>query len=152
MLPRLQIDSVPLRRVWRSSDVDPWLRVVVIFTTLLYFEQGAKRCRLVSLSAGRTGYGRTASISVLGLPGVTRALHGDDHKTPRWIMQRLNVLFPFGDGDKETASYDGCVLRLEVPFCGYKNASAALRDWQMWGPGPKKIRPRKIRMVEPKEP
>ena len=149
-LPKLQIDTVELREEWRSECVDPGLRTVVIVTMLMYYEQGAERCHLVRLLGdGARAYGRIADLSVLGLPGVSRAKLGDKRKRPTWIVKRVNVLFPSCDWKKETATYDGAVIRIEVPFSGYRKDCCALRDWIEWGPKPKELTPRVIRMVEP---
>lgn len=149
-LSLLQIESEDLRKQWRSCHVDPWLRVVLILTADLYQEQGAQFCRIVSLlGQGNDKYGRIAEVSVLGLPGVRRAFVGDFHKTPDWIARRINVLFPFGDGYKKTAIYNGATIRLEVPFCGYMKDCLALRDWFLWGAKRKNLRPRGISLIEP---
>lgn len=142
---KLSIDSKELRDEWRSSRVDPWLRAVAAFASLFFHEQNAKRCLITGLPGK---YGRIVELSVLSLPGVKVARIGETHWRPTWIVKRINVQFPFGDGDKETAVYDGAVIRLEVPFCGYSKESMAMRDWMVWGPKGKEMRPRKIRMVE----
>lgn len=143
----IQFENLTLRERWRSPFVDPWLRAVIVFTMMLYREQGAKRFRLLDIET--SGYGRVATVSILGLPGIRRTTSGEVHKSAAWVVNRLNVLFPFWDGQKETASCDGYCIRLEVPFNGYGRDCLALREWPEWGPKKEKLRPRRIRMVEP---
>lgn len=136
---------------FRSPMVDPWLRTVLIFTGLLFHEQGASRCRITRLLEGDGAfkYGRAAEVSPLDLPGVTMACAGANFIRPNWISDRINTLFPYGDGNKSTALYDGIHIRLEVPFYGFPKNTLALRDWNIWGAHKEWVRPKKIWEIEP---
>ena len=141
-------DTDKIAKEWGSSVIDPWLRTVIVVSSLIYHEMGSNRCRIIRIIGEDPSYryGRSADISVLGLPGVRKATPSTRHKLPQWITDRVNLLFPFGDGEKECATYQGIHIKLEVPFYGFCRESFALSDWGQWGATGRKLTPRKIRV------
>lgn len=121
---------------------------MVITADMLYREMGAARVRVLRLLDGPDTYaaGRSADLSVLELPGVKKAEVGDRHRTPDWIAQRLNLLFPSPESKVETAVYDGAKIALHLSAAGWNPASCVLAEWFRFGPTGRVLTPRKIKV------
>jgi hypothetical protein len=138
-----------LSEQWKLPRVSPSLRFVVIVTDMIYREHGAARMRLLRLIDKEAPYcyGIAADVSVLELPGVRCAGPKMHFLLPDWICKRLNLLFPYGDGDISTAAYDGTKIMLRVPTAGFRPDSCALSEWAEWGAtGRRILTPRKVRI------
>jgi len=122
---------------WESERVSFALRAVLLVADMIFRELGASRMKIDSILGedGPFKYGLAARVSVLELPGVSIAGRGAKRADlPEWICQRINALFPFGDGSKETATYDGSNIVIQVPSQGYRQDCRALAEWQRLGP------------------
>ncbi len=151
MLPgaRIIFSDPIVEQEWGSQKVAYELRVVILMCAMLYHENDATRLRVLRIfdSEPMYRYGRAADVGVLELPNVNRAKKGDPyHRVPAWIATRLNLLFPFGDGDLETATYGGDVISLRVPFNGFQQEAAPLSTWREWGASGRSLTPRKVRL------
>ena len=133
---------------WADEKTRFELRVVLLVTTMIYGEMGAGRMRVLRLHDGPSPYcnGLAADISVLELPGVKHAAPGLQYKLPTWICARINLLFPFGDGRLETATYDGAKIVLQVPVGGFRREANPMSEWMNWGATGRILRPHKIRV------
>ena len=146
-----------LREQWKSDQLNPWLRVVVLTTAALFTEQGAGHAIVASLLGNteadrdaRTpaSYGLGAEIMVWGLPTAygKRIEAGQPDTTAAFIVERLNLLFPVS-GFIKTATYGPDRLDrivLQVPSKGYDGYAMAC--WLDWGPVlGRSISPRRIR-------
>lgn len=150
-----------LAEQWASDRISPWLRAVLVILSSIYVEQGAKRLLIEKLLGNSRAeieardsthaYGLAADVSIIGVAdrrGSTSScfLNGREFPKPRWIEQRLNLLFPFGDGRKETATYvvSEAHLHIEVPVRGYSAVLAPLSTWNEFGVNGELEEPRRI--------
>lgn len=113
-----------LKEDWESEITDPWLRVVVAFADLMFRADGAPRARCVRILSPEPPYryGKAADLSLAGVNVDAERIAGT-----------LNRLFPFGDGNLETARVDGGRMRLQVPLHGYRKEANVLADWPTIG-------------------
>ena len=144
---KLDFASPEIHEEW-LSDVDPWLRPVLLVACLLYHEAGANRCRIVKILGDDNPYkyGRSADLSVLTIPSVRSSGKDSFYIQPAWISTRINILFPYGDGEKTTADYDGCVIKIEIPSGGYRRDAKPLHCWSEWGNTGRILTPRRVRI------
>lgn len=150
-----------LAEQWASETLSPWLRAVLVVMASLYVEQGARRLvieKLLGNSATEIearqsvhAYGLAADVSILGIVDrrggrCSTFLNGREFPRPRWVEQRINLLFPFGDGKKETATYDfrSAHIHVEVPHRGYSHVTAALSSWNEHGVNGELEEPRRL--------
>ena len=146
---RIVFSDPMVEQEWCCQKVAYELRVVILMCAMLYHENNAARLRVLRIFAQEPmyRYGRSADVGVLEIPGVNRAKEGDPyHRVPAWIATRLNLLFPFGDGELETAEYTGSVISLRVPFNGFQQEAAPLSMWREWGASGHTLTPRKVRL------
>ncbi len=139
--------GVPAHHVDWTDRIAFDLRVVMILASKLYAEHGAARMRvrrLVDPNVEPYRSGFACDIEVTDLPGVKITSGGTGYKVPAWICKRLNLLFPFGDGDLETATYDGAKITLRCPMNGYGTRGPALSTWFEFGAPGKPLPPRKL--------
>lgn len=139
-----------LREQWSSEQVNPWLRAVLVVLASFYAEQGARKMSVLKLlgntlaevagKASPHAYGLAADVSIVEISdrrGSFRSsfLNGHEFPKPRWIEQRMNLLFPFADGRKRTVDYvvAEAHLHVEVPLRGYGGDSLSLASWQELG-------------------
>lgn len=73
----------------------------------------------------------------ISIPGPAR-----EERALADLVLSLNRLFPFGDGDIETALLVQGRLRLRVPPKGYRRESLALSSWPVDGVTPGPLQPR----------
>lgn len=166
MIPALRIAFEPskerlLAQQWASEKVSPWLRAVLVVMASLYVEQGARRLviqKLLGDSAAEIearqsthAYGLAADVSIIGIADrrgsqLASFLNGREFPKPRWIESRMNLLFPFYDGRKETVRYDvaGARLHVEVPAKGFPAGSVALASWNEHGVNGQLEEPRRL--------
>ena len=144
---KIDFVSMSVRDEWATS-LDPWLRPVILVACLLYHEVGASRCKIVKLLGDVPPYiyGRAADLGILTIPSVKSAGSDVFYVTPAWITKRINILFPFGDGEKTTADYDGNHIRIEVPPWGYSKHAMPLHSWNEWGNTGRVLGPRRVRL------
>jgi hypothetical protein len=155
-----------LAEQWESEHLNPWLRPVILAAAMLYHEQGARRLSIVRLFGNDPAekkalkdtpyhYGACADVSVTdliqpGVPAMGKRLKEHELPRGRFVVDRLNVLFPFGNGRKQTATYgvDGVFDRiaLEVPQSGYKPECVPLGEWRSWGSTGRHLTPREVRV------
>lgn len=122
---------------WESERMAFPLRVVLLVLDMIYREAGAARMRIEKILGDDGPYklGVAADVSVSELPGVVEVGPGVKRAPlPAWICKRVNLLFPFGDGSIETATYDGAKIVIRVPTAGYRQDACALGEWQRFGP------------------
>ena len=145
---KILLPTTQLEEEWRSDKIHEWMRPAVVFTAMLYHEMGASRCRVLKIfgDEGEYRYGRAVDIAVLELPNVFKAADGCDYTEPRWIVQRLNMMLNYGDGDKQCAEYVGTHIKLTVPAAGFTRHSVPLGEWQTFGASGRVLTPRKIRV------
>lgn len=145
---------------WASDRVSPWLRAVLVIMCSLYVEQGAKRLliekllgteREIAERSSVHAYGLAADVSIIGVADrrgstLSSFLNGREFPKPRWIEQRMNLLFPFGDGRKETATYvvSEAHIHVEVPARGFHAGLAPLSSWNSFGVNGNLEEPRRI--------
>jgi len=146
---RVVFDDEMVEREWACQKVAFDLRIVVLACALLYHEHGAPRLRVLKIFDQHPiyRYGRAADVGVLELPDVNKAERGNPyHRVPLWIATRLNLLFPYADGDIDTAKYNGKEITIRVPPRGYQQESAPLSMWREWGASGRELTPRKVRL------
>jgi hypothetical protein len=132
-----------LREQWQSEKLEPCIRMMLISAAMIYHEQGSYKLTLKRLlgntkeEVARTdtphAYGCAADISIIELidPRVNDKHDFMMRKFPKafWVEQRLNELFPFGDGPKNAAVYNIDHIHLECPPGGFKKTTYALSTW-----------------------
>lgn len=128
---------------WSSETIRYELRVAMLVATMVYGGYGAHRMRVLRLLDGPSpySYGLACDLSVTELPGVRHAALGLKYKLPESVCMRMNLLLPFGDGPKDTATYDGAKITLQVPIGGYRRETNPLSSWMEFGPTGRILRP-----------
>jgi hypothetical protein len=121
---------------------------VILVADLLCREHGGRLRVTQLLGPGIYSSGTAADVMALRMP-IPDAPKGQADTTlhPRWLVQRLNLLYPFGEGDIETALFIPATsrIRLRVPIRGYRPDSAALSSWAEFGCTPGEVKnPRKV--------
>jgi hypothetical protein len=117
--------------------------MVIIVTTMLYFELGAGRCRILKIRGNHLDngdtpdrdahfYGCAADLSILDLVDG-KAISRDwiiSHRFPKVeiVERRLNGLFPM-PGSIQTATYEPDHLHVQVPSNGFNTAHQSLAAW-----------------------
>ena len=142
-----------LREQWVSAKMQPSLRFVIITATMIYYELGGRRCRILRLRGNTPEeresidaiykYGAAADIAVAELVDGRRA-HSKRRATIKFprvqnVVDRINFLFPT-NGNKPTASYRGDHIHLEVPLNGFTADHQSMATWFEAGPTGDKVR------------
>lgn len=124
------------------------LRVMLIVADMIFREFGAERMRILRILQGDACHqdGRAAEVSILEIPGMTTAKSPERHPCPKWIVERLNLLFPSTDGSKNSATLLHDSILLRVPAGGFPKMTCALGEWILWGATGRILRPHKIRI------
>ena len=110
-------------REWQDPERSPWLRVVLLMTDLMYRSHGVTA--QVRLSGQELPFCAkvAADVSLAGIQPFEAAK----------IAEAINVNFPFGQGNLETATVKGDCLRITVPTNGYSKVANVLAEWPKFG-------------------
>lgn len=136
----LLFDSDKIRGEWWSERLQPILRAVVLLAVPMVGQLGGRLKIVKIFGEGIYEGGCVADVALLGLPLRENSRHAAG--APRFegdyyharIVRELNQLWPFGEGDFETALLIGNRVRIRVPWNGaYRRDSLALASWSRNG-------------------
>lgn len=121
--------------------MNPFLRLVIIVACGACRKMGGTCSVSKILGDDIYAYGDAADVRPVG---TSIGAHRSEEQALADLVRRLNLLFPFGEGDIDTARAVGGRLRLRVPRAGYRRDSRALSSWPEDGinPGPLRLRQR----------
>jgi hypothetical protein len=130
-----------LREQWESDKVEPFLRAMIIITSLMYHEQGASKLQIIRLLGNSDSelsnkdtphvYGRAADLSVHNLVDPRVSLEARKaFRNPRslFIVNRLNSLFPSGSS-RQSAMYNQDHIHIEIPSNPGNRNLMTLSSW-----------------------
>jgi len=123
-------------REWQRPEISGWLRMALLATDLLFKEAGAPRAHILKLLDDEAPYryGTAADVSLAGLPGVCAMIPTNPApEVAQAIVEAINLNFPYGDGNLETATANGAMIRIRVPIQGFSKTANVLSEWPTYG-------------------
>lgn len=143
-----------LKEQWASSKVSPSLRAAILTAAMIYYEEGASRCRILRILGntpeeleslnGHYRYGAAADIAINelvdGRHTLGRKIMDRRFAKVERVVERINKLFPT-EGGRQTAEYRGDHIHIEVPPAGFRHEHQAFATWFEFGPVGDRSRP-----------